>query len=63
VVSALERAYTELGKHAQLRGFRRGKVPKAILRQYFGDRVNHDVVKQLVEETCRAPSRRTTCRS
>lgn len=51
VSTALERAYNELGKRAQLRGFRPGKVPRALLKQYFGARVQEDVLKSLVNET------------
>src|SRR6476469_3303296 len=51
VSTALARAYTELGKHAQIRGFRRGKVPLPLLKQYFGDRVAAEVTNKLVEET------------
>lgn len=48
---ALAKAYNELGKNAQIRGFRRGKVPLALLKQYFGDRVAAEVSGKLVEET------------
>jgi trigger factor len=51
VRTALARAYTELGKHAQIRGFRKGKVPLPLLKRYFGDRVAQEVVGQLVDET------------
>lgn len=51
VNSALERAYNELGKQAQIRGFRKGKVPRPLLRQYFGPQVSSDVLRKLVDET------------
>jgi trigger factor len=51
VRSALERAYADLGKEAQLRGFRKGKVPQALLRQYFGAQVTDKVFRKLVDET------------
>lgn len=51
VTTALAKAYRQLGQHAQIRGFRKGKVPLALLKQYFGDRVAAEVSGQLVEET------------
>ncbi len=51
VSAALDRAYLELGKQAQLRGFRKGKVPRTVLRQVFGSQVTGDVLRKLVDET------------
>jgi trigger factor len=51
VRTALARAYSELGKHAQIRGFRKGKVPLPLLKQYFGDRVAAEVSGQLVDQS------------
>jgi trigger factor len=51
VKSALDRAYADLGKDAQIRGFRKGKVPLALLRQYFGAQVTDKVFRKLVDET------------
>ncbi len=51
VSTALDRAYNELGREAQLRGFRKGKVPRSILRQFFGPKVTEEVFRKLVDET------------
>ncbi len=51
VSSALEAAYNELGKQAQIRGFRKGKVPRPLLKQYFGGQVAEQVARKLVDET------------
>lgn len=51
VTRALAKAYNELGKNAQIRGFRRGKVPLPILKQFFGDRIAAEVSGKLVDET------------
>ncbi len=51
VSSALEAAYSELGKQAQIRGFRKGKVPRPLLKQYFGGQVADQVARKLVDET------------
>jgi len=47
----LEKAYQELAKRAQVRGFRRGKAPRSVLRHMFGPRVAADVAQRLVDET------------
>jgi trigger factor len=51
VRTELEKAYSELGKQAQVRGFRRGKAPRSVLRHVFGPRVAADVARRLVDET------------
>lgn len=51
VKTALDRAFADLGKEAQIRGFRKGKVPPALLRQYFGAQVTDKVFRKLVDET------------
>ncbi|MET0410764.1 MAG: trigger factor [Polyangiaceae bacterium] len=51
VRAELEKAYVELGKQAQVRGFRRGKAPRNVLRHVFGPRVAADVARRLVDET------------
>ena len=51
VTSALAKAFVAVGKQAQIKGFRKGKVPLPLLKQYFGDRVANDVANQLVDET------------
>lgn len=48
VVDALERAYAQLGRSAKIRGFRKGKVPRAVLRRMFGDAVRAEVRGDLV---------------
>ncbi len=49
VSSEMEKAYRAVGKKAQLKGFRPGKAPKALLRQYFGDKVKLDVAENLID--------------
>jgi trigger factor len=51
VKSKLDEAYRELGKGVQLRGFRRGKVPRPILERMYGKQVEQEVVKELVRES------------
>ena len=44
-------AYRELGKGVALKGFRKGKVPRPVLEQVYGPRVNAEVATQLVRES------------
>src|SRR5579871_5133028 len=47
----LGNAYRELGKGAALKGFRKGKVPRPVLEQVYGLRVNAEVAYELVRES------------
>src|ERR1700733_14168942 len=40
VSAKLGNAYRELGKGAALKGFRKGKVPRPVLEQVYGHRIN-----------------------
>ncbi len=51
VRTAISKAYIELGRNAQIRGFRRGKVPPKLLRQFFGQKVAIEVSEQLVQDS------------
>jgi trigger factor len=45
----LEDTYQELGRTARVRGFRPGKVPRNVLQQVYGKRIDGEVTAQLVE--------------
>ena len=47
----VEKAYKAVQKQARLKGFRPGKVPRAVLEQYFGEQVADDVSSLLVQES------------
>jgi trigger factor len=51
VSTRLGDAYRELGKGVQLKGFRKGKVPRGVLEQIYGQRVHAEVAYQLVRES------------
>lgn len=51
VSTKLGQAYRELGKDVALKGFRKGKVPRPVLEQVYGQRVNAEVAYQLVRES------------
>ena len=44
-------AYRELGKGVALKGFRKGKVPRPVLDQVYGQRVHAEVAYELVRES------------
>lgn len=51
VRAELDKAYQQLARGATVRGFRRGKAPRKVLRHMFGARVAADVAQRLVDET------------
>jgi trigger factor len=51
VRQVLDSEYKDLKKNMQLKGFRKGKVPLSILKNYFKDQVEADVSRKIVEET------------
>src|SRR6185436_10132065 len=51
VSQKLGNAYRELGKGVALKGFRKGKVPRPVLEQVYGPRINAEVATQLVRES------------
>ncbi|MCD6499903.1 MAG: trigger factor [Deltaproteobacteria bacterium] len=50
VKSRLDSTYKELSKQVNLKGFRRGKVPRGLLAKMFGKQVHEEVSKQLARE-------------
>ena len=51
VATELNSLYVDLGKSAKIKGFRPGKVPRAILNQYYGKEIESQVVNKLVNDT------------
>jgi trigger factor len=51
VDSRMGHAFRELTKSVQLKGFRKGKVPRSVLERMFGKRVRAEVAGQLVRES------------
>jgi trigger factor len=51
VKGRLDEAYRELSTGVQIKGFRRGKVPRAMLEKLFGKHVNKEVAQRLVQES------------
>lgn len=48
VADAMNKAYSQLGRTARIRGFRKGKAPRAVLQRMFGDAVRGEVRGELV---------------
>jgi len=45
-------AFRKLQARAHLKGFRKGKAPRALLEQAYGEEIERDVVGELIEEAC-----------
>lgn len=50
VKEKLDEAYKELGKNISLKGFRKGKVPRALLSKMFHSRIAAEISHNLVQE-------------
>ena len=51
VTAEIEKAYDEIRKHAAIKGFRKGKVPQAMLEKHYSDKMADDVLKSLFNDT------------
>jgi len=49
VAPRLEKAYSELRRDVKLKGFRPGKVPRAVVERLYKQQVENDVARELVE--------------
>jgi trigger factor len=53
VREAWERAFVRVQKEARLPGFRKGKVPRSMIKLHFGDDVRQEVARHLIPEVYR----------
>src|SRR5215813_9467737 len=53
VREAWERAFVQVQKEARLPGFRKGKVPRSMIKLHFGDDVRQEVARRLIPEVYR----------
>jgi trigger factor len=51
VKKELDKAYKKLAREVSLKGFRKGKAPRAVLEKNYGDKVRFDVGEKLIQET------------
>jgi len=47
----MESAYKKLSSEANLKGFRKGKVPRKVLEKNYGPKVEYDVAEKLIQES------------
>lgn len=51
VATELESGYQKAAKTADIKGFRKGKVPRAMLEKHYGPRVEHEAANNLVNNS------------
>jgi len=51
VTQEFDRAFSELSQTANVRGFRRGRVPRAVLERMAGDKLRAEVFERLVHDS------------
>jgi trigger factor len=51
VKKEIDKAYSDVGRTARVRGFRPGRAPRSVLSHMFGRKIAADVAKRLVDET------------
>jgi trigger factor len=62
VAEAWERAFTRVQKEARLPGFRKGKVPRSMVKLHFSDDVKQEVARHLIPEVYRQALEETRLR-
>jgi trigger factor len=51
VAKEIDRACQKLGREVSVKGFRKGKVPKAVLRRLFKEHIEERVIEALIQES------------
>ena len=51
VQGELDRAFASVAREARIRGFRQGRVPRAVLERMFGEQIRREVLARLVEHS------------
>jgi trigger factor len=51
VASEIDKVYEEIRKRASIKGFRKGKAPRTFIEKHYGNMMEEDVLKNLVNET------------
>lgn len=51
VSERLERAYRDYGRGVSVRGYRKGKVPRAVVERMFGKQIRDEITQTLVQES------------
>ena len=51
VMLEFDKAYKKIGQHVKIKGFRKGKAPRSLIRRYHGDSVREEVLEGLIRKT------------
>ena len=51
VAAEIDKVYADIQKYASVKGFRKGKVPRAFLEKHYVDQMGENVLKNLVNDT------------
>jgi trigger factor len=51
VEQEIEKSFARIRKNAAIKGFRKGKVPAAMVEKYFSDRMADEVVRSVISDT------------
>ncbi|RQW83873.1 MAG: trigger factor [Geobacter sp.] len=51
VSKEIEKVYEEIKKTVTIKGFRKGKVPRAIIEKHYSERMHADALKNLINDT------------
>ncbi len=51
VASEVEKVFGEIRKNAAIKGFRKGKAPKDLIKKHYSDKMADDVLKNIVNDT------------
>jgi trigger factor len=51
VATEFDKVFDEIRKKASIKGFRKGKVPRALIEKHYSDVMEQDVIKNIVNDT------------
>ena len=51
VQKRLNKAFNKLNNEVSMKGFRKGKIPRKVLEQSYGEKVHNEVADQLIQDT------------
>lgn len=51
VTAEIEKVFAQIRKRAAIKGFRKGKVPQALVEKHYADMMENDVLKNIFDET------------
>src|SRR5690554_987468 len=51
VTEEITAVYAKIARNAKLKGFRAGKVPMRLVKQYYADQMEQEVIGRLINDT------------